>query len=127
MGWPAGLKLNNNLDKFLGELFLWLISLWTSTTAGKACIFIEGVLVMGIPFTLQLVNVLGLIGIGGLSLLSSVLSDMMTLLTMHLTLFYMLSSRIYYQQVRTLLSLFHLFRGILSIHPSYPLLCREKV
>lgn len=28
MGWPAGLKLNTELDKFLGELFLWLINLW---------------------------------------------------------------------------------------------------
>ena len=31
MGWPAGLKLNNNLDNFLGELFLWLIYMWTGT------------------------------------------------------------------------------------------------
>jgi phosphatidylinositol glycan class Q protein len=30
MGWPAGLKLNNFLDKFLGELFLWLIGSWSS-------------------------------------------------------------------------------------------------
>ncbi|CAG8808577.1 1474_t:CDS:2, partial [Dentiscutata erythropus] len=28
MGWPAGLKLNSELDKFLGELFLWSIDLW---------------------------------------------------------------------------------------------------
>ncbi|PKC16150.1 Gpi1-domain-containing protein [Rhizophagus irregularis] len=28
MGWPAGLKLNSELDSFLGELFLRLIELW---------------------------------------------------------------------------------------------------
>ncbi|CAJ0632462.1 4396_t:CDS:2 [Entrophospora sp. SA101] len=28
MGWPAGLKLNSDLNKFMGELFLWLIDLW---------------------------------------------------------------------------------------------------
>ena len=31
MGWPAGLKLNNELAIFLGDLFLWVIDYW----AGK--------------------------------------------------------------------------------------------
>ena len=31
MGWPAGLKLNTELAKFLGDLFLWVIDYW----AGK--------------------------------------------------------------------------------------------
>jgi phosphatidylinositol glycan class Q protein len=31
MGWPAGLKLNNELAAFLGDLFLWVIEHW----AGK--------------------------------------------------------------------------------------------
>ena len=30
MGWPAGMKLNANLDKFLGEVFLWLVTIWSS-------------------------------------------------------------------------------------------------
>ena len=30
MGWPAGLMLNSELDEFMGELFLWLIHIWTS-------------------------------------------------------------------------------------------------
>lgn len=28
MGWPAGLKLNNELADFLGDLFLWVIAFW---------------------------------------------------------------------------------------------------
>ncbi|KAK4998797.1 hypothetical protein LTR28_013571, partial [Elasticomyces elasticus] len=28
MGWPAGLKLNNELAAFLGDLFLWVIEYW---------------------------------------------------------------------------------------------------
>ena len=32
MGWPAGLKLNTNLDKFLGEVFLWLVTIWSGKT-----------------------------------------------------------------------------------------------
>lgn len=31
MGWPAGLKLNNELAAFLGDLFLWVIDYWSST------------------------------------------------------------------------------------------------
>jgi len=30
MGAPGGLKLNKELDKFLGDLFLWLIQIWSS-------------------------------------------------------------------------------------------------
>ena len=29
MGWPAGLKLNNELGAFLGDLFLWVIDYWS--------------------------------------------------------------------------------------------------
>ena len=34
MDWPAGLKLNNELAAFLGDLFLWVIENW----AGKFCL-----------------------------------------------------------------------------------------
>jgi phosphatidylinositol glycan class Q protein len=30
MDWPAGLKLNNELAAFLGDLFLWVIDHWSS-------------------------------------------------------------------------------------------------
>jgi len=30
MDTPAGLKLNKELDSFLGDLFLWLIQIWSS-------------------------------------------------------------------------------------------------
>jgi phosphatidylinositol glycan class Q protein len=33
MGWPAGLKLNNELAVFLGDLFLWVIEHWASKTS----------------------------------------------------------------------------------------------
>ena len=35
MGWPAGLKLNNNLSKFFGEMLLFLMGLWTGTKASS--------------------------------------------------------------------------------------------
>jgi len=37
MDWPAGLKLNNELARFLGDLFLWVIDYW----AGKSCLDIS--------------------------------------------------------------------------------------
>jgi phosphatidylinositol N-acetylglucosaminyltransferase subunit Q len=33
MDWPAGLKLNNELARFLGDLFLWVIDYWASKSA----------------------------------------------------------------------------------------------
>jgi phosphatidylinositol glycan class Q protein len=35
MGWPAGLKLNNELGAFLGDLFLWVIDYWSSKSYRK--------------------------------------------------------------------------------------------
>lgn len=36
MGWPAGLKLNSELADFLGNLFLWVIDYWSSTSYVKS-------------------------------------------------------------------------------------------
>lgn len=36
MGWPAGLKLNNELGAFLGDLFLWVIDYWCSMSCERA-------------------------------------------------------------------------------------------
>lgn len=33
MGWPAGLKLNNELAAFLGDLFLWVIEHWAGISS----------------------------------------------------------------------------------------------
>lgn len=33
MGWPAGLKLNNELAAFLGDLFLWVIEHWAGMSS----------------------------------------------------------------------------------------------
>lgn len=36
MGWPAGLKLNNELADFLGDLFLWVIEHWAGEIPTKS-------------------------------------------------------------------------------------------
>ncbi|KAJ2663454.1 pig-Q [Coemansia sp. RSA 1200] len=99
-GWPAGLKLNNGLDGFLAELFLWLIHFWT---------------VIFQPITRYLRAVVLLAGwsgfVGGCSMQLSILSDTLTLTTLHTYWFYMVATRIFFWILVTLSSLFNLFRG----------------
>lgn len=99
MGWPAGLKLNNNLDRFLGELFLWLIYLWTE---------IFGLI---LPYIPVFVKVIGFSGVLGASMIVSCLADFLTLCTVHIYVFYSIAARIYNWQLSVLWSLFNLFRG----------------
>ncbi|CAI2181191.1 10048_t:CDS:10, partial [Funneliformis geosporum] len=58
MGWPAGLKLNSELDRFFGELFLRLIELW------EDCVDIIG------PLTPTIIGIIGLSGMLGGSMLT---------------------------------------------------------
>ncbi|PJF16533.1 hypothetical protein PSACC_03708 [Paramicrosporidium saccamoebae] len=99
MGWPAGLKLNSSLDKFLGEMYLWLISIWSVGSFH------------GTTTVSLLLTAMAPIGILGLSSLLSAGIDVLRLATVHVRLFYFLSCRLYSWQVRILTSLFHLFRG----------------
>ncbi|CAG8593683.1 11642_t:CDS:10 [Ambispora leptoticha] len=99
MGWPAGLKLNSELDKFLGELFLWLILLW------KGCITnIE-------PMVPIIIRMIGLSGMLGASMVLSLLSDFLSFMTIHIYSFYMVAARIFNWQLTILYSLFNLFQG----------------
>lgn len=99
MGWPAGLKLNSNLSKFLGEMFLWLISVWT-------------VLLSRCLASMELVvRLVALSGLTGFSSMLSLIIDLATAFTLHVYLFYLAASRIFSWTVRILNSLFHLFRG----------------
>ncbi|KAJ2470024.1 pig-Q [Coemansia sp. RSA 2322] len=99
-GWPAGLKLNNGLDGFLAELFLWLIHFWTA-------IFQPATHYMRL-----VVIVAGWSGfVGGCSMQLAIFSDTMALTTLHTYWFYMVATRIFHWQLVTLYSLFNLFRG----------------
>lgn len=99
-GWPAGLKLNNGLDYFLADLFLWLIHFWTILFQ-PAIRYIQAVVIFAgwSGFT------------GGLSMQLAILSDTMALTTLHTYWFYMVATRIFHWQLAALYSLFNLFRG----------------
>ena len=100
MGWPAGLKLNNELAAFLGDLFLWVIDYWAST--------IKGVVTPLLP---RIIYFIGFASFAGASLPIALLSDLLSLLTLHIYSFYIASARIFNWQLTIIASLFHLFRG----------------
>ncbi|KAK9449937.1 N-acetylglucosaminyl transferase component-domain-containing protein [Limtongia smithiae] len=99
MDWPGGLKLNNELVAFFGELFLWVIEFWSGT------------LQIFRPFMSEIVYAIGLSGFIGATFPIAMIADMVSFLTIQIYSCYLASARIYNWQLTVLLSLFQLFRG----------------
>jgi len=99
MYWPAGLKLNNELAQFLGDLFLWVIDYWSNCIEALR------------PVLPRVIWFIGLSSFAGASMPIALFSDLLSLLTMHIYSFYMASARIFHWQLTIIISLFHLFRG----------------
>ena len=100
MSYPGGLKLNTELAAFLGDLFLWVIEYWSTTTR---------LLIM--PHLPQIFYFIGYSSFAGASMPIAILSDLLSLLTMHIYSFYIASAKIFNWQLTIISSLFHLFRG----------------
>ncbi|KAI5948698.1 gpi1 [Candida theae] len=99
---PAGFKLNTDLGKFLGDLYIWTILFWrdyveiVQLTKNKAIILnIFKILCYG----------------GGCSFLLSLFIDCIRLLTFHIYTFYYCAGKLYKRQLEIIKSLFQLFRG----------------
>ncbi|KAG7009152.1 N-acetylglucosaminyl-phosphatidylinositol biosynthetic protein [Physcia stellaris] len=99
MDWPAGLKLNNELARFLGDLFLWVIEYWAECVANLR------------PYLPQVIYFIGFSSFAGATMPISLFSDLLSLLTVHIYCFYTASARIFHWQLTIIVSLFHLFRG----------------
>ncbi|KZL78714.1 N-acetylglucosaminyl transferase component [Colletotrichum tofieldiae] len=99
MGWPAGLKLNEELALFLGDLFLWVIDYWSNCIAALQ------------PVLPHIIWFIGFSSFAGASMPIAMFSDLLSGLTIHIYSFYLASARIYHWQLTILISLFHLFRG----------------
>jgi phosphatidylinositol glycan class Q protein len=99
MDYPAGLKLNNELATFLGDLFLWVIDYW------------NGCMLQLRPALPHVIRLIAITSFAGASLPISMFSDLLSLLTIHIYSFYVASARIYNWQLTIITSLFHLFRG----------------
>ena len=100
MSYPAGLKLNNELAAFLGDLFLWVIEYWSTSMA-----------LLVIPYLPAIVYFIGVSSFAGASMPIAILSDLLTMLTLHIYSFYVASARIFNWQLTIIYSLFQLFRG----------------
>lgn len=99
MDWPAGLKLNNELAAFLGDLFLWVIENWAACIANLQ------------PYLPAVIYVVGCSSFAGASMPIALFSDLLSILTVHIYSFYIASARIFNWQLTIIISLFHLFRG----------------
>lgn len=103
IGWllidPGGLKLNEELDKFLGDLFGWVLNHWSDITASIS------------PYLPQVIYAIGVSSFAGASMPIALFSDLLSILTIHIYSFYIASGRIYNWQLSIIYSLFHLFRG----------------
>ncbi|KAK9253078.1 N-acetylglucosaminyl transferase component-domain-containing protein [Lipomyces tetrasporus] len=99
MDWPGGLKLNNELAAFFGELFLWVIEFW------------GGYLRIFKPYLPDLVYLIGLSGFVGATFPIALIADLISFLTIQIYSCYLASARICNWQLTVLVSLFHLFRG----------------
>ncbi|KKK20569.1 N-acetylglucosaminyl transferase component Gpi1 [Aspergillus ochraceoroseus] len=99
MDWPAGLKLNNELAAFLGDLFLWVIENWAACIANLQ------------PYLPHVIYVIGCSSFAGASMPIALFSDLVSILTVHIYSFYIASARIFNWQLTIIISLFHLFRG----------------
>lgn len=116
MRWPGGLKLNTELASFCGGLFIWVIHFWRHIILS---FFVPvnygdgaGANDENGPFLLRmLVLFVAYSGLGGATLLMSLVSDLVSFVTIHVYSFYLASGKIYHWQLTVLQSLFHLFRG----------------
>ncbi|ORZ07245.1 N-acetylglucosaminyl transferase component-domain-containing protein [Lobosporangium transversale] len=97
--YPAGLKLNPELNPFLGQLFKWLIEIWADFIISLQ------------PMVPVVINMIGLSGAFGATMSLSLISDLLAFTTIHIYWFYMVAARIFHWQLTILYSLFNLFRG----------------
>ncbi|KAK7559078.1 N-acetylglucosaminyl transferase component Gpi1 [Phyllosticta citricarpa] len=114
MDWPAGLKLNNELAQFLGDLFLWVIDYWAGEFCDNTSPIISdstGCIATLRPFLPDVISFIGFSSFAGATMPISLFSDLVSVLTLHIYSFYIASARIFNWQLNIIFSLFHLFRG----------------
>jgi len=100
MGVPGGLKLNNELDHFLGTCFLNITTLWRELYKEILDVYLDtwlyAVLFVS-PF--------------GLAMMLSVVHDILKFAMISITCLYIISAKLYSYQISALMSLSRLFMG----------------
>ena len=100
---PYGIKLNDELSKFLKDLFLWIIEFV------NMCYFRFLVDKQSLSFLIDGLSLLTYCF--GMTFAIAVIIDYTSILTLHFKLFYKISSKLYSWQLKLLISLFYLFCG----------------
>ena len=99
MGAPAGLKLNEELSFFLGNVFLYHVNVWVAY-------------VLTIKTLLpQIITVLLMSNFLGVTIFLCLVNDSINILSVHLHCFYFYASNLYRIQLKSLMTLARLFRG----------------
>ncbi|KAH8827227.1 N-acetylglucosaminyl transferase component-domain-containing protein [Flagelloscypha sp. PMI_526] len=99
--WPAGLKLNTELSWFYSRTLIDLVEIWANC--------LEHIFFPILPSVLYTMGVISLIG--GVTMTISLLSDLLSLMTAHIYLSYLLTNAVYKRALVTSGSLWNLFRG----------------
>jgi phosphatidylinositol glycan class Q protein len=99
MSWPAGLKLNRELGEFLTNLFEWMIYAFRQVISSWFENFPSIVYYSGYAGTI------------GATMVFAAYRDLVSLLTIHLKMMHLVSSRIHNWSLAILYSTFNLFRG----------------
>lgn len=100
MGVPGGLKLNNELDHFLGNCFLNMTTLWHALYKEVLNVYLDAWLYAVLfvsPF--------------GLALMLCLIHDILKFTMICITCLYIISAKLYSYQISTLMSLSRLFMG----------------
>ena len=98
-GAPAGLKLNKHLAEYLSTFFLYHIYLWQ--------IYLNCIA----PYLQMIISLIIMSGCFGVTFLLSLVSDVLSLVTLHIYCFYVYAARIYSFQLQKLVTLAKLFTG----------------
>ncbi|KAL7410712.1 N-acetylglucosaminyl transferase component-domain-containing protein [Mrakia frigida] len=98
--WPGGLKLNTDLSRFISSAFLSLIAFWDQV-----------VLQPLLPHLPLVLAVVGLSGFLGTTMGLSLLADLLSILTAHLYVAYLIATVSFRWMKMMLGTLFNVFRG----------------
>ncbi|GBG60263.1 hypothetical protein CBR_g4216 [Chara braunii] len=100
MGVPAGFKLNNELANCTGRVSLYLIHGWATLCSSLV-----------VPVLPMILDVVAVAGLSGLSVLLSLLGDLLALATCHMALLYGAMAVVYTPQLQAAGALWRMFRG----------------
>lgn len=116
MGWPAGLKLNDDLDNALGGLAIAGLDWWLDLLRALTTLVSEWLTQRNVQllFSYEVGICIFFCLFGGFSCWLGFLSDLITILTAALQLFYMVSHKLFTTVWNAIFSFWRLFRGIIQ-------------